>query len=182
MAIAEDVYARCRLCTVQAATILTGMINGVKIEPIAVQARRTAADIAGDTVYALLGRAFITPIDREDLWLLHETAEHVWCEAENTALLLYHCDRQLPRACEAVVRSSIACCTAARQIAEAFPTPDTTTQQMRALREAQRIYHTTVHSNFTDATIRRICEGTHRVITACEQLIGVLRYTAMKSG
>ncbi len=182
MAIAEDIHARCRLCTAEAATILSGMIDSVTVEPIAVQARRSAADIAGDTVYALLGRAFITPIDREDLWLMHETAEQVWREAEDTALLLYHCGRQLPPACEAAIRTAAACCTAAGQITAAFPHIDATRQRMRVLREAQRICHTTVHTCFADATTRRVCEGVYRVIRACELLIGVLRYAAMKSG
>ncbi len=182
MAIAEDVYARCRLCTAEAAAILVGMIDGSRIEPIAVQARRTAADIAGDTVYALLSRAFITPIDREDLWLMHKAAERVWCEAEDTAMLLYHCGRRLPSVCETVIRAAAACCAAAGQITEAFPNSDTAAQRLRVLREAQRTCHTTVHTHFADATVRRICEGAYRVIGACEQLIGILRYTAMKSG
>lgn len=182
MAIAEDIYVRCRVCTNNAATVLTDMINGNRLEPIAVLARRTAADIAGDTAYALLARAFITPIDREDLWLLRETSEHVWRVAEDTALLLYHCGQQLPCACKPIIQAAAECCTAAGQIVEAFPDPDTTAQQMRLLRKAQRTYHTTIHSYFADVTVRRICKSAYRVITACEQLITSLRYAAMKNG
>ncbi len=182
MAIADDIYARCRVCTDKAATILTDIINGSKLEPMAVQARRTAADIAGDTAYALLCHAFITPIDREDLWLLRESAERVWCAAEDTAMLLYHCGRLLPAACEPVIQAVAACCTAAGLVIEVFPDPDSTAQQMRVLREAQRTCHITMRNCFADVTVRRICEGAYRVITACEQLIAVLRYAAMKNG
>ena len=182
MAIAEDIYARCQLCTAEAATILTGMINRSKIDPIAVQARRTAADIAGDAVYALLGHAFITPIDREDLWLLREAAERVRCEAEEAALLLYHCDHQLPAVCEPVVHMAAACCTAAGQIAEEFPNATAAAKQLRVLREAQRTCHTTLYNCFADATARRLCDGTYHVIAACEQFIRALQYAAMKSG
>lgn len=182
MAIAEDVYARCQLCTTEAAAILTGMINGNKIDPIAVQARRTAADIAGDAAYALLGHAFITPIDREDLWLLREAAERVWCEAEEAALLLYHCDHQLPAACEPAVHMAAACCTAAGQIAEEFPNVTAAAKRLRVLREAQRTCHTTLCNCFADDTARRVCDKAYRVMAACEQLICALRYAAMKSG
>ncbi len=182
MAIAQDIYARCRVCADEAATVLADMIDSQKLEPMAVQARRTAADIAADTVYALLGHAFITPIDREDLWLLREAAERVWCAAEDTAMLLYHCGRQLPPACKPVIHAAAACCTAAGQIAEVFPNPDATAQQMRVLREAQRTCHITIRNCFADVTARRICEGAYCVIAACEQLITVLRYAAMKNG
>ncbi len=182
MGIAEDIYARCRVCTDKATAVLIDMIDNHTLEPTAVLARRTAADIAGDTTYALLCRAFITPIDREDLWLLREAAEHVWCTAENTAILLYHCGRQLPGACEPVVRGAATCCTAAGQVAEVFPSPDTIAQQMRVLREAQHTCHITLHNCFADVTVRRICESAFRVIDSCEQLIAVLRYTAMKNG
>lgn len=182
MAIAEDIHARCRLCAAEAAAILTGMINGDRMEPIAVQARRTAADIAGDTVYALLGRAFITPIDREDLWLMREAAERVWCEAEDTAMLLYHCGHPLPSVCETVIRTTAACCVTAEQVTEAFPAIDTVVQQTRVLREAQRLCHTTMRNCFADTTARRVCESAYRVIAACEQLIRALRYAALKSG
>lgn len=182
MAIAEDIYRRCRVCTDKAATVLTDMIKGNKLEPTAVRARRTAADIAGDTAYALLGHAFITPIDREDLWLLRETAERLLCTAEDTAILLYHCRQQLPCTCEPVIRAVAACCTATEQILENVPNPDGTAQQMRLLREAERTCHTTIHDYFADATVRHICESTYRVIAACERLIAVLRYTAMKNG
>lgn len=182
MAIAEDIYKRCRVCTDKAATVLNDMIENKALEPAAVRARRTAADIAGDTAYALLCRAFITPIDREDLWLLRETAERVWCSAEDTAILLYHCGRKLPCACKPVIRAATACCTAAGQVAEVFPNPDTTAHQMRLLREAEHTCHTTMRDCFADITVRRICESAYRVIAACERLIAVLRYTAMKNG
>ncbi len=182
MAIAEDIYARCRICTEEAATVLTNMIGNIKLDPIAVQSRRTAADIAGDTAYALLGHAFITPIDREDLWLLRETSERVWCAAEDTAMLLYHCGRQLPVACEPVIRATATCCATAGQIVEVFPNSDVTARSMRVLREAQYTCHITTHNCFADVTVRRLCEGAYRVITACEQLIAVLRYVAMKNG
>lgn len=182
MAIAEDIYARCCVCADKAATVLMDMINNNTLEPTTVRARRTAADIAGDTAYTLLSHAFITPIDREDLWLLREAAERVWRAAEDTAILLYHCGRQLPCACEPVIRAAAACCTVARQLVEAFPRPNTGTQQMRVLREAQHICHITTRNCFGDVTARRICESTHHVITTCEQLIAVLRYAAIKNG
>ncbi len=182
MAIAEDIYARCRMCTDKAATILIDMVNGNPLEPMTVRARRTAADIAGDAAYASLCHAFITPIDREDLWLLREAAEDVWCAAEEASILLYHCGRQLPVACEPVIRATAACCTATGQVAEIFPNPDSTVQQMRVLREAQRACHITIHNCFADVTVRRICEGAYHVIAACRQLIAVMRYIAMKNG
>ena len=182
MAIAEDIYARCRVCTDKAVGVLTDILNNHALDPTAVQARRTAADIAADTTYALLCRAFITPIDREDLWLLRETAEHVWCAAEDTSLLLYRYGRQLPHTCAPIIHATIACCAAAKQVTEAFPSPDTIAQQMRVLREAQHTCHTTLHDCFTDVTTRRICQHAFCVITACEHLIAALRYAAMKNG
>ena len=181
MAIAEDIYTRCRVCTKQAANILLDMIDGKKLNPMTVQSRRTAADVAGDTTYSLLGHAFITPIDREDLWLLREAAEQVWRTAEDTAILLFHCGRQLPSVCEPVIQATITCCAAAGKITEMFPHPDATLPQMRVLREAQHICHTTIRNCFADVTARRICEGACRAIAACEMLISILRYTAIKN-
>ncbi len=182
MGIAEDIYARCRVCTGKAANVLADMIEKNTLTPTTVRARRAAADIATDAVYASLCHAFITPIDREDLWLLQEAAEHVCCAAEDTAILLYHCGRRLPSACESVVRATIACCTAAEQILESFPDPDTAALQMRVLREAEQVCHVTLHDCFADVTVRRICKASYRVIAACRQLIALLRYTAMKNG
>ncbi len=181
MAIAEDIYARCRVCTNEAATLLTDLLNSEKPDPMTVQARRTAADIAGNAIYALLRHAFITPIEREDLWLLRETAERVWRTAEDTALLLYHCEQPLPPACEPVVCMAITCCTVAKQLAEAFPNVESIPKQMRLLREAEYTYHAALRTCFADDAARSLCEGVYRVITACEQFIAVLRYVAMKN-
>lgn len=182
MGIAEDIYARCRICTDKAAAVLTDMIDKNTLDPTTVRARRAAADIAADAVYASLCQAFITPIDREDLWLLQEAAEHVCRAAEDTAILLYHGGRRLPAACVPVIRATIACCAAAKQILEAFPDPDTAARQLRVLREAEHLCHVTLHDCFADVTVRRICEAAYRVTVACGQLIAVLRYAAMKNG
>lgn len=181
MAITADIRARCRLCTDQAAGILTGMIRGKRTEPIAVQARRTAADIAADTVYTLLQRTFITPIDREDLWLMHESAERIWREAEETALLLYHSMGQLPHACEVAIRAAATCCTSVSEVIETFPDLNTTSQQMHVLREAERICHMTLRNSFADTAVERVCRSIQRVLRACEELIRILRYIAVKN-
>lgn len=182
MAIAEDIHARCRLCTEKAASMLADMITGDRIDPVTVQARRTAADIAGVTTYALLNRAFITPIDREDLWLMWETSERLCREAEDTALILYHGGRELPSVCKTMIRATVACCEATGKITDLFPSLDTAVQQFRLLREAQHTCHVTIHNCFADATVRQVCESAYRVIGACEQLIHVLRYAALKNG
>lgn len=182
MAIANDIYTRCRVCTEKAATILTDMTKGNYPEPLSIKTRRTAADVAGDATYALLCHTFITPIDREDLWLLRDAAERVWRTAEDTALLSYYCGQLIPCTCESVIHAAAACCTVAKQVVEIFPRTDTIVQQMRILRESQYTCHITMCNCFADTTVQCICESAYRVIMACEKLIDTLRYTAIKNG
>ena len=178
MSIAEDIYARCRFCSEQAAHILSDICDGKKIDPITVQARRNSADIAGDTFYTMLRQTFITPIDREDLWLMYQAAEAILCEAENTALTLCEQEERSP-VCEAMIRAAAACCSMTKERILSFPRSDISAQYKRILRKAE---HTccTVNSSVYIPT-QRIRESVRRVIDVCEQFITVLEYATLKN-
>ncbi len=167
MAITEDIYARCRLCLQQAAHLL----DGEKIDAIAIQARRKTADIAQSTFYAMLKHAFITPIDREDLWLIHTAAEHIHREAENTALRFCRGEQHPSSEEETIRRVVAACCTATEQIMSSFPALEISASHKRILREAECLCH----------AADRIGESAYRVVEACERFIIVLQYAALKN-
>ncbi len=58
-----------------------------------IRRRRRTGVIALQTTFTELKEAFITPIDREDLWLLRQTTEAVLRAAEDIVLTLYRCGK-----------------------------------------------------------------------------------------
>lgn len=177
MAITEDCYTRCRHCITSAKTVLEELQRGQVPNPAAVQARRTAADIAGETTYRLLRHAFITPIDREDLWALWASAERIWRTAEDTALVLYHSGCTLPYDCKGAIVAAADCCNETAAASETTKTASA----YRAVRAAQTLCHTTLHNRFADAGTQRLCIGTLQTVAACEDWLSLFQYVILKN-
>ena len=178
MAIAEDIYARCRLCCVSAATILEEMVIGNTVDRVAVAARRPAADIAGDTAAALLRRTFITPVEREDLWRLRSQGERLWQQAENAALVAYHRRKAGPLSCHDVLRAAATVCAEIAQAWEPFPHHAVTAPSLRQLREAQRLCHTALHQ-CQDG--EQLCDAVLAVLEQAETVLDTLQYIHIKN-
>ncbi len=174
MAITEEIYERCNRCLQDAAALLQALSAGNTFTPAAVTARRTAADIAADVAVTELQKAFITPIDREDLWLLWDGCEAVLRAAEDTALTLYCAGRGTPSCCAALLRQASAC-AAAPEVPHSLPAA------LRAIREAERSCLETERTLFADSTARRVCEAVRHLITACERVITQTRYCTLKN-
>ena len=181
MAIAEDVYERCRACTVNAATILENIVVGKPVQPSAVAARRTAADIAGDTTAALLRQAFITPIEREDLWRLRSLSERLWREAENTALFVSRQRKPLPIPCRQIFHAAAVACQSVGQAFEQFPRHHALACTLRPLRDAERLCHTVAHEYCDDVTTGHLCQAVLRLIAQAEMLSEALQYIQIKN-
>ena len=178
MAIAEEIYERGQRCLREAAVWLQQAADGQIPTPGAIAARRTAADMAADTATALLRQAFITPIDREDLWVFWEACEAVLCAVEEVALTAYCCGRTVPTGCANAVIQTAAVC---RGIAENFPNSTVTVPVLRSLRDAERTCYETRRAVFENATARRICEALQEALRACAAVCSVQRYCAVKN-
>lgn len=181
MGIAEDIGVRCRRCLHEAAQTLEAVSRGEVSSPVTVRARRVAADIAADAACAALGRAFITPLDREDLWLLRQCAEAVLCAAEEVGLCAYH-GGVLPDCCVPLLQATAHGCRQLGTVWERFPDADITAPLLRPLREAHAILHTLRHDRFADMTVRRLTDGVGRVIDAGIRLAECRQYAALKNG
>ena len=161
--------------------MLESLGKGGALSPTAVHARRLAADIAADAACAALGRAFITPLDREDLWLLRQRAEGVLCAAEEVALCVYH-GGVLPDCCVPLLTAVAAGCRQLEKAWERFPEADGAAPVLRTLREAEMVRHTLRHERFADMTVRRLTDSLGRVPDAGVALWESMRYVALKNG
>ncbi|MBQ9963957.1 MAG: hypothetical protein IJP14_02425 [Clostridia bacterium] len=180
MAIAEDIYERCKRCLRDAAALTKSLQDGKAVTPADVSARRAAADIAADTVFCLLRQAFITPIDREDLWALRDSCEAVLRAAEDTALVLYCAGRGVPPCCAPVLEQAARACAVPLKLWERFP-HIASGNALSPLREAERVCYETKRAVFADATARRVCEAAVKTVAACERAVGQLQYRALKN-
>ena len=83
-------YLFCERCLAQTTAILNDLAQGHPPNIDSVHRRRHKDRIALKALYDALRHAFITPIDREDLWLLCTTAQRVLSAAEDLALRADH--------------------------------------------------------------------------------------------
>lgn len=170
MTIAADVFTRVQDCAEKAAKILE---NGQAITPQTVYTRRCAADIAKAAIFDALQAAFITPVDREDLWRLCEAGERLLCAAERFWLEM-GCQNRTPSSpidtmCHALARACRVCGTAADP------------SSAKAVRYAQQVCYTVREQRYTDTAVRDLCDRGCCVAEACEHLLYVRRYTTLKN-
>lgn len=182
MAIAQDIYARTRDCAAKAAETIERLRSGRVPDPLTVRARHTAADIAADALYAQLLKAFLTPIDREDLWLIHTAGEAVYEAAEAVSLCVYHGGRAVPVRADKALCALSACCDVCVKAVTAFGEVSRAAPWRQVLREAEEVLHRTMHDSFADATVRRLVTQGFALLHACERLITALRYAGLKNG
>ncbi len=180
MGIAEDIYTRCRRSLRDGTATLAAVKNGTYPDPTSVTARRIAADMADEAALVLLARAFITPIEREDLWQLRRGAEAVHIAAEDVALGVYH-GGVLPASCAVLLDNAATCCEAVAAWFESFPRLPTTAP-LRLIRDSQQQLHTLRHERFGDMTVRRLTDRLTEFTDTLIRFVDVCRYTFLKNG
>ncbi len=181
MAIAEDIYARCARCLCDAAELARALTVGKTVVPTDVTARRAAADIAADTTFGLLRQAFITPVDREDLWTLWGCAEAVLRAVEDTALSLYCAGRGLPSECVSAMQQLAECCESPVVAIESRLKTEALTTAVQTIRQAVHRCYETERAVFANATARRTCQSMLIGAAACERVVAQLRYMILKN-
>lgn len=180
MGIAEDIYARCRRSLQDGNALLTAAMGGVFPDTATVTARRIAADVADEATFALLARAFITPLEREDLWQLRRQAEEIHVAAEEVALSVHH-GGVLPDCCVTLLCGAQQGCEAVAVWFDTFPRLPSDAP-LRVIRDSQRQLYALRHERFGDMTVRRL---TDRIATFTDTLIrfiDVCRYLFLKNG
>lgn len=178
MAIANEICDRASGCVKQASVILSDARQGRVCDPTTVFARRGAADIAATSLYGILNKAFVTPIDREDLWLIHTAGEAVIQTTEDLVLCFYHAGRPVPSSlCEAM--NAVEQCLSLSAKADDEQGAD---KRWQGLRHAERVLHRTLRDTFADATARRCAYRALRVVDACRRWLNAHRYSNLKNG
>jgi hypothetical protein len=172
--VAADIPARVRDCAYKAATILE---DGQAVTPDTVLARRTAADIALSALFGALKAAFITSVDREDLWRLCDAGERVLRAAEELHLSLRCCSRTVSVPICAVCKSLADACRACAE--SVGGTVDAKT--LSRVRRAEHLCQTMRYERYADGAVRTVCDSGAAVIDACDHLLYTLRYTVLKN-
>ncbi len=138
--------------------------------------RRHAADIALQAKFDELRRAFITPIDREDLWLLRQCVDQIAETAEDIPLALYR--RGLPclspndtALLSAVTNECTALHTALLSL-DGYPRNDNIIKHLAA---ADKAHRQTQKTNGAAAE-----EAFYRLSAACAAAVHTTRYVVLK--
>ena len=154
-------YDYCERNVADAAALLQDLKNGhLPTEQQITRRRRTGA-IALRALYDELRRAFLTPIDREDLWQLCLAAQQVLFAVENTALTgSYHQQR--------ILCSLIAACTQLRSAVSMFP------QFRRDDAWLDHVFKAQMH-------LSEVRQSEKVVSTTCAALIDALLLAALKN-
>ena len=103
-------YEFCERCVAQAVSLLKDLQHAHPPTELDIRRRRRAGSIALRGLYDTLRQAFLTPIDREDLWQLCLLSERVLFAAEETGFRQQPFDPRM-----------LTACTQLRQAVAAFP-------------------------------------------------------------
>ncbi len=126
----------------------------------AVYRRRHTADIALQACFDKLQHAFVTPIDREDILLLRQTAEHTVCAAEDIQLTLYRNGQTALSSDDTALLTAVS--TETRLLKDAFtvfplyPRQKTVLSRLAALEKQHRLSETLGGSSFAELSLRRL--------------------------
>lgn len=173
-------FERCADSLKQATEILTELrqrhaVSAARTE--AVHRRRRTADIALQMCFDELQRAFITPIDREDILLLRQTAEQTVCAAEDILLTLYRCGQPALSPDDTALLTAVS--TEARLLKEAFavfplyPRQRTVLSRLADLEKQHRLCETLGGSPFAEMSL-------HRLSDTCFTASQILRRVLLK--
>lgn len=172
MAITEEILDRCRHCCRTAKQTLLTLSEGGFLDPSTVTIRRRAANISADASFALLRRAFITPLDREDVWQLRYHSERLLRESENTALRVQGANERC-RSFDTVYKAAD-CCDLLHVAMERFPNPFDVASVYSAIED--------LHCRLLRETDSVLTESLVCVAVACEELLFWLQYVLLKNG
>lgn len=172
MAITEEILERCRQCCLAAKQTLLTLSEGRFLDPTTVIIRRRAADISAEASFALLRRAFITPLDREDVWQLRYRAERLWRESENTALRVQGAKERC-RSFDMVYKAAD-CCDVLHVAMERFPNPFDVASVYSVIED--------LHCRLLRETDSVLTDNLFCVAAACDDLLFWLQYVLLKHG
>lgn len=137
--------------------------------------RRQTAAIAMQATFSELQDAFITPIDREDLWLLRQLAEAVTRAAEDVVLGLIRSRRQASE--DADLPFLTAVITECQLLSLAFASFSAYPRSDALLRRLQALEQRHLQNEELDCTTNALIE----VSNACFAAASGIRYVALRA-
>ncbi|MBR2405938.1 MAG: hypothetical protein IKB04_02690 [Clostridia bacterium] len=173
-------YDRCANSVSEALSVLDFLRHREAITAATVEAlhrRRHTADIALKAAFEELRRAFITPADREDLWLLWQTAEQITEAAEEIVLSLIRKQHScLTPNDTAQLAAVTAECRALHEAFAALPDYPHSDRVLQHVDTAERLHRQTEKITghpLTDAALRHVS-------ATCATATRTIRYALLK--
>ena len=138
--------------------------------------QRHTADIVLQSEFDALRRAFITPIDREDLWLLFQVTEQLAEAAEDIPLTLYRHQQSCPALEDTALLTAVTDeCNALHNVFSCllqYPRNDAIVKQLIS---AEKAHRQTQKTNGATAE-----KALHRLSAACAAAVRTTRYVVLK--
>ena len=182
-------YQQCGRSVEQALDVLETLRQRRAITTATVQEihlRRATAIIALQASFEELRHAFITPLDREELFRLRQAMEALPRAAEDIALTLYTSGRQaLPTGDTRLLSAVTACCRLMGEALarlDAYPRSDTAAKRLSALErqldEAEQAYWQSLPT--ADPLLDQAYRALRAVVAACTAAASALRHALLK--